>query len=361
MFNFSDKKLSAKLLDGIEKMELNIKIMHVCGGHQETLVMSGLDGELKKRGIDVRQGPGCPVCVTPAREIESAIYLAENGITISVFGDMIRVPGKEKNLMDLKTEGKNIQTVYSIDDAIDYSVKHPEEQVVFMGIGFETTAPSTASAVSRGLPKNMSVLSTHRYVPPALEAIVNLGELRLSGFIEPGHVCAIIGTKPLDFLSRDYGIPHVVSGFEPMDLLVSINMHAEMIKHGEAELKNEYTRVVKRDGNRKAIELMNDVFQPVDSEWRGFGIIKNSGMKFKEKYSDIDAEIVHEDILKDIKNLNIPDPPGCKCSEVLRGIFDPEDCPLFGKLCKPLHPVGPCMVTAEGGCHIAYKYGRMRR
>jgi hydrogenase expression/formation protein HypD len=356
MFKFRDKDVALKAVANLEAMGLDIKIMHVCGGHQDTLVRYGLDDMLKDTGIDIRQGPGCPVCVTTAKEIEEAMVLAKAGPTFMVFGDMMRVPGKDDTLFDLKSKGADIRMVYSIDDAVKFAKENPTRDVVFMSIGFETTAPSTASVVISEPPQNFSILNTHRYVPPALKGIIELGEVKLHGFIEPGHVSTIIGTRPYEFLSKDYGVPQVVTGFEPLDLLMGIYMVSKQVKEGRAEIENEYSRVVQPEGNPKALKLMDEVFVPFDSAWRGFGIIPGSGMKFVDKFEQYDARLKYEDALEKLEGEDFSEPKGCKCGEVLRGLIDSRECPLFGKACAPAHPIGPCMVTAEGSCNIVYKY-----
>lgn len=357
MFKLRDREITEKVIEKLKDFDQNIIIMHVCGGHQDTLVRFGLDRMLADVGVDIRQGPGCPVCVTPPKEIEQVMLLAEKGKTITVFGDMMRVPGEKKTLFDIRSEGGSVRMVYSVDDAIEYARENPDKDVVFMGIGFETTAPSTACALLSNPPENFSVLSTHRYVPPALKALVELGEVRLQGLIEPGHVTAIIGLEPYRFLSKKHGVPQVVAGFEPVDLMMSVFMVARQIKEGRAELENEYARVVKPDGNEKAKEMLAEAFVPKDAAWRGLGVIPESGMVIRKTYESHDAEKVHEDILKELDGKVFREPAGCRCGEVLRGVFMPNECPLFGKTCTPKTPVGPCMVTSEGACSILFKYG----
>jgi hydrogenase expression/formation protein HypD len=358
MFKLSDKTIAEKAIKKLESWQLNIKVMHVCGGHQDTLVRSGLDDLLKKTGIDIRQGPGCPVCVTTAKEIEQAMVLAREDRTFMVFGDMMRVPGKEDTLFDLKSKGGDVKMVYSIDDAVKYAGSHPDKEVVFMAIGFETTAPSTAAVLSSKPPENFSVFCTHRYVPPALKGIIELGEVSLDGFIEPGHVSTIIGTTPYEFISTEYGMPQVVTGFEPLDLLMGIYMVAKQVKEGRAEIENEYTRVVQTDGNPKAIAAMEQVFTPSDTAWRGFGVIPGSGMKIRDEYQQYDAALKYQDVIVHLDEEDFSEPPGCRCGEVLRGLIDSRECTLFGTGCTPSKPIGPCMVTAEGSCNIVYKYRR---
>ncbi len=347
--------MSKRILDKLQSMDLRLTLMHVCGTHQDTLIRFGLDSEFERVGVDIRQGPGCPVCVTPPVEIEEILALARAGKTITVFGDLMRVPGQTGSLNDAKADGADVRVVFGIDDAIALARK-VKKDVVFMGIGFETTAPTTASALLSNPPPNFSVLSCHRTVPPALEAIANLGEIRLDGMIEPGHVSTIIGTKPYRFLSEKYHIPQVVAGFEPIDLLMGVFMIAMQVKERRAEVENEYTRVVHAEGNKLAIKAMKEAFRPMDVAWRGFPVIKGSGLLIREEFADHDARKKFEEILKPVRLKKYSEAKGCRCGEMLRGVLKSEDCPLFGKRCTPATPIGPCMVSREGSCCISYKY-----
>lgn len=358
MFRFRDREVSSKVIEGLKAMELDIRVMHVCGGHQDTLVRYGLDSLLKNAGVDVRQGPGCPVCVTPPEEIEEVILLAKRGKVITVFGDMMRVPGEKDNLFDMRSKGGDIKMVYSIDDAVEYAKENKGKEIVFMAIGFETTAPSTASAILEEPPENFTVLNTHRIIPPALKALIEMGEIKLDGFIEPGHVSTIIGTKPYEFISKEYKIPQVIAGFEPLDLLIGIYLLARQIKGNEAKIEIEYKRVVREEGNPSAVRMLNEVFEECDVSWRGFGVIPKSGLKFRRKFERYDARKVYEDELSELEGKEFKEPKGCRCGEVLRGVITSKECPLFGKVCTPKNPVGPCMVTSEGSCNIMLKYRR---
>lgn len=357
-FSLNHRKTAERILSALRRMNLDIRIMHVCGGHQDTLVRYGLDRLLADIGVEIRPGPGCPVCVTPQREIEEVIALARKGKTLTVFGDMMRVPGQNYDLFALKGRGNDVRMVYSIDDAVKIAVENPKLQVVFMSVGFETTAPSTAAAVIHGLPSNFSILNCHKLTPPAVKALIDMGELMLHGFIQPGHVCTITGTEPWKFVSQKYRMPQVISGFEPLDLLMSTYMLARQIEEGRAELENEYTRVVKPEGNKKAQALIKRAFVISDAEWRGFGIIPESGLALSPEFQEFDARKRFEDELAPLKDTEIKDPPGCRCGEVLRGIIYPDECPLFGKVCTPRTPIGPCMVTSEGACNIMLRYGK---
>ena len=355
MFRLRDKEMSRMIMKKLEQMDLALTLMHVCGTHQDTLIRFGLDSEFRRVGIDVRQGPGCPVCVTPPGEIEEILALGKAGLTITVFGDVMKVPGEKGCLNDAKTDGADIKVVFGIDDAIELAKKSKKE-VVFMGIGFETTAPTTASALLSDPPANFSVLSCHRTVPPALEAIAKMGEIRLHGMIEPGHVSTIIGTKPYEFLSKKYHMPQVVAGFEPLDLMMGVYMIAKQVQDGRAEVENEYTRVVHPEGNPTAIKAMKDAFDVSDVLWRGFPVIAKSGLSIKKKFEQHDARRRYEDILRTVHSREHREAKGCRCGEMLRGILRSEDCPLFTKACTPNTPVGPCMVSREGNCYISYRY-----
>ena len=360
MFKYRDREIADRIVARLKEMKLDITLMHVCGGHQDTFIRYGIDSLIKDLGVDIRQGPGCPVCVTPAEEIEEVMLLAQKGKTITAFGDMMRVPGERFTLFDMQSRGADIRMVYSIDDAVEIARDNPGCEVVFMAIGFETTAPSTAAVLSRKdeLPSNFSILCTHRLVPPALKGIVEMGELKLDGLIEPGHVSAIIGSHPYEFLSTEYGVPQVITGFEPLDLMMAVYQLALQVTKKEARLINGYGRVVRSDGNRKAIKLMDTVFKVCDVGWRGFGVIPASGSSIRKEFEMYDARVRFEDDLLELKGREFPEPKGCRCGEVLRGLIYSHECPLFGKVCTPQNPVGPCMVTSEGSCNIMLKYGR---
>jgi len=356
-FRYRDRSLVNKVAKSIREMNLNVLIMHVCGTHQDTFARYGLDNLLKECGVEVRQGPGCPVCVTTPREIEEAIVLAKAGKTVVSFGDMVRVPGKNGSLLDARAEGRDVRIVYSIEDAIAIA-KETENDVVFLAVGFETTAPSTAATLVAEPPENFSVLTCHRRIPPVLDALLGMGETKIDGIIDPGHVSTIIGVKPYEEISKKHNIPQVIAGFEPLDVMMGVYMLCRQISRGEAKVENEYSRSVRYGGNSKALKLMREVFDPVDVEWRGFPKIPASGMELRRRFQDYDARKIHEDELEAVKEMEFSTPPGCRCDEVLRGLIRPQKCPLFGRGCYPSHPVGPCMVSIEGACSIEYKYGR---
>jgi len=356
VFSLRDKKLASEIVSKIKTLNVNLKFMHVCGTHQDTLVKHGLDVLFKECGIDIGQGPGCPVCVTTPKEIEEMLLLAKKGKIVTTFGDMIQVPGEKDSLQSIKTEGWDVRTVYGIEDAIHIAEENEDKDVVFMAVGFETTTPMTASVLLKNPPSNFSILGCHRVIPPALKAILDMGELKLDGFIEPGHVSTIIGSKPYEFISTEYKVPQVIAGFEPIDLLMGVWMLAQQVENGEARVENEYARVVKEEGNIKAQRVINEVFEPMDVKWRGFPVIPRSGLKLRNKFEKYDARKRYEDDLEELRNKEFAEPKGCRCGDVLRGIISSKKCPLFGKKCTPNLPVGPCMVSIEGSCNIEYRY-----
>ncbi len=356
MFSLKDKKLAKDITSKIKKEKVNLRFMHVCGTHQDTLVKHGLDVLLKDSGISIGQGPGCPVCVTTPREIEEMLLLAKNDIIATSFGDMMRVPGKKDSLNDIKSEGKDVRTCYGIEDAIKIAYENKDKDVVFMAVGFETTAPTTATTILSEPPENFSILSCHRTMPNALKTILDMGEIRIDGLIEPGHVSTIIGTRPYEFISKDYNVPQVIAGFEPIDVLMAAYMLVKQIKNNNSKLENEYQRAVHKNGNEIAQNIMNKVFEPSDMKWRGFSVIKKSGLKLQKEYEKYDARKKYKDILSELKDKDFSEPKGCRCGELLRGLLTPFDCPLFGKKCTPASPVGPCMVSLEGSCNIEYRY-----
>ena len=356
MFSLKDKKLANDIVNKIKKLDVKLKFMHVCGTHQDTLVKNGLDSLLKKCGIEIGQGPGCPVCVTTPREIEEMLILARSAKTVTSFGDMINVPGEKNSLRSMKAEGHDVRTVYGIEDAVEIAVKNPDKEVVFMAVGFETTAPTTASIILHNPPENFSILSCHRTIPEALRAIIEMGEIKIDGLIEPGHVSTIIGSKPYEFLSKEYKVPQVIAGFEPIDILMGAWMLVQQIEKGKSLVQNEYARVVHPEGNIKAQEAINEVFEPCDINWRGFPVIPKSGLEFRNKFEKYNARKIYQDILEGLKEKEFHEPEGCLCGELLRGLVSPYECPLFGQACTPEMPVGPCMVSIEGSCNIEYRY-----
>lgn len=356
MFSLRDKTLAKDVVSKIKKLNVNLKFMHVCGTHQDTLVKNGLDSLLKQCGVEIGQGPGCPVCVTTPLEIEEMLLLARKGKTVTSFGDMINVPGETQSLRSIKAEGCDVRTVYGIEDAVEIAEKNPSKDVVFMAVGFETTAPTTAAVLLKKPPSNFSILCCHRTIPEALKAIIEMGEIKVDGLIEPGHVSTIIGSKPYEFISKDYHVPQVIAGFEPIDVLMGAWMLVQQIEKGEAFVQNEYTRVVHKEGNVKAQQAMKKVFKPIDIKWRGFPVIPHSGLALCNDFEEYDARKIYETELEVLKEKELIEPKGCRCGELLRGLATPFECPLFGQACTPETPVGPCMVSIEGCCNIEYRY-----
>lgn len=367
MKEFKDKKVIHALLGEIKKktrsLPSSIRIMEVCGTHTMTVHRYGLKTMIEDAGVEMISGPGCPVCITPNEIHEAAIELVtqrENFI-LTTFGDMTRVPTKKGSLQTTVPAPKSmVSIVYSPEESLEKARKNMDKDVVFFGVGFETTIPAIAMSVKEadeeGL-SNYSVLSALWLIPPPLKAIVDTKEIAIDGFLYPGHVSAIIGEKPYRFIAEEYGIPGAITGFEPSDMLLGILSILEQIEEGNARVANAYARVVRASGNTKALDLMKEMLETKDAHWRGLGLIPRSGLKLKKKYSAYDAEIKF--------NLKIKggsgDLPGCRCGEVLRGLVSPPQCTLFGKKCNPDSPYGPCMVSFEGACLIYYKYQRGRR
>lgn len=342
--------MSKEIIKRIEKIATPIKIMHVCGSHEHTIMENGIRTLLPEE-VQIVAGPGCPVCCVPSREIDESLELIEKGVTITTFGDMLRVPGSKSSLANVKAEGADVRVVYGINKAVEIAEKEDNE-VAFIAAGFETTAPTTASEILSNPPENFSVLSCHRIIPPAIDFLINSGETNLDGLIEPGHVCTIIGTKPFEYFSTEYGIPQSVAGFNPLDILMSIYMILRQVKQGKPRIENEYNRAVKEEGNIIAQEAMVDVFKVESREWRGFPKIPDSVLEFKKEFDMWNARKRYDIEVKDVKVA----PEGCICGPILRGIARPEDCKLFRSECNPLHPIGACMVSKEGTCNIAHRY-----
>ncbi len=328
--------------------------MEVCGTHTVAISRFGIRRALPEN-LTLLSGPGCPVCVTPNEEIDWAIALSQRkDVLLATFGDMMKVPGSFSSLAKEKANGSEARVCYSTLDALELAEKNPEKKVVFFGVGFETTAPSVAhsilSALRKGF-KNYFVYSAHKTVPEALRALANMGELKLDGFILPGHVSSIIGSRPYEFIPSETGLACVISGFEPIDILSSILSLVRQKNSCQPRVENNYRRVVREEGNPQALSILREVFEPTDSKWRGIGIIPQTGLKIKEKYSDFDARKFFELEVEPSKET-----PGCRCGDVLRGVLFPYQCPLFGKACTPESPVGPCMVSSEGSCAAYYRY-----
>jgi hydrogenase expression/formation protein HypD len=337
-----------------------LKIMEVCGGHTHTIYRHGVQ-DLLPPHIDLVHGPGCPVCVIPMGRIDDALSIAKtDGVIFLTFGDMLRVPGGTGSLLEAKAEGADVRVVYSPLDALQIARGNPDRRVVFLAIGFETTAPATAVTMLRARAegiKNFSVFCNHVTILPAIKAILDSPDLRLDGFVGPGHVSTIIGLRPYTFIVRDYRKPLVIAGFEPLDVLQAVYMLTRQLREGRIEVENQYRRVVRPDGNPKALEVMAQVFQLRPFfEWRGLGFIPRSALKLRQDFEEFDAERLYN-----VPGLRIADPKACQCGEVLKGVLKPWECKVFGTACTPERPIGTCMVSSEGACAAYYAYGRFSR
>ncbi len=337
------------------KSKTPARFMEFCGGHTVTIFRYGIRQVLPP-SIEMVSGPGCPVCVTANTDLDKAIALSQNpDVIIATFGDMLKVPGSHSSLKSVKADGADVRVVYSTMDALKIAEENPAKSVVFLGIGFETTAPTIAASILQARErklKNYYVLSLHKIYPPAIRALLDSGEVKLQGLICPGHVSAIIGSYPWEFIARDYGIPCVVSGFEPLDILQCVDMLVTQIEGGESTVEIAYRRGVRPEGNLQALKLMEKVFETCLAEWRGIGEIPDSGLRLRKGYQHFDAEVAF-----DIEPGPSYEPEGCICGDILRGVKMPVDCKLFGKACTPQYPVGPCMVSSEGSCSAYYLYG----
>ena len=356
---YRDAEIAKNLADEIARVSEGrpLKLMEVCGGHTHTIYKYGIEDVLPPN-IDLVHGPGCPVCVIPMGRLDDAHAIAQQpDVIFTTYGDMMRVPGSRGSLLDAKAEGADIRFVYSPLDALKIARSNPEKRVVFFAIGFETTAPSTALTLLRAKAenlKNFSIFCNHVMIIPAIKALLDSPDLRLDGFIGPGHVSTIIGCEPYRFIAEEHKKPVVVSGFEPLDVIQGAAMIVKQIAEGRSEVENQYTRVVNWHGNAKALEILGRVFalRPF-FEWRGLGFITHSALKLSEEFADWDAEL-----LFNVPGLRVADPKACQCGEVLKGVIKPWQCKVFGTACTPETPIGTCMVSSEGACAAYYNYGR---
>ncbi len=338
----------------------HFKFMEVCGGHTHTIYRHGIEHVLPP-SVELVHGPGCPVCVIPMGRVDDAISIARRpGVIFTSFGDMMRVPGSSGNLLKAKAEGADVRFVYSPLDALKLAAENPDRDVVFFAVGFETTAPSTAitllQAARRGV-ENFFVFSNHVTIVPPLKAILESPDLHLDGFLGPGHVSTVIGQRPYRFVPSQYGKPLVTSGFEPLDILHTIAMLLAQIRQGRCEVENQYTRVVREEGNTRALAVLADVFElRPHFEWRGLGFISQSALKLRPEFQEFDAELRYE-----VPGVRVADPKACQCGEVLKGVIKPWECKVFGTGCTPETPIGTCMVSSEGACAAYYNFGRMHR
>ena len=356
---FNDPELAKRLLDDIHATTTRPwAMMEVCGGQTHSIIRHGLD-QLLPDGIELIHGPGCPVCVTPLEVIDKALEIASRpGVIFCSFGDMLRVPGSTMDLFRIKSEGGDVRVVYSPLDALDIARENPHREVVFFGIGFETTAPPNAMTVyqarKQGI-ENFSLLVSHVRVPPAIEAIMTSPACRVQAFLAAGHVCTVMGTSEYPALSERYSVPIVVTGFEPLDILEGIRRAVHQLEEGRHETENAYARVVSPDGNPIAIEMLEDVFEVVDRSWRGIGMIPQSGWRLSERYRDWDAEERFQ-----VGEINTQESAICRSGEVLQGLIKPHECAAFGKECTPRNPLGATMVSSEGACAAYYLYRRLQ-
>ncbi len=364
MKEFRDKQvinaLLARIEEKIKTLSPPVRIMEVCGTHTMTIHRYGLKTLLERSGVEMISGPGCPVCITPNEFHEAAIELVtqKESFILTTFGDMTRVPTEKGSLQTIVPASSSlVKIVYSPEESLEIARANPDKEVVFFGVGFETTIPAIAVSAKEAFSErlsNYSILSALWLIPPPLKAIIEGGQTRIQGFLYPGHVSTIIGAKPYQFIADDYRIPGAVTGFEPSDILLGIISILNQMRENKPGVAIEYSRAVNPEGNPKALALMEETLEIRDASWRGLGLIPESGLRLKKRYSAYDAEVKH--------NLQIKagsgDLPGCRCGDVLRGILSPPECPLFAKKCNPDSPYGPCMVSFEGACFVYYRFSR---
>ena len=353
---YRDAEVGKRLVARIRQRSTRpARLMEFCGGHTVSIAKHGIR-QLLPSTIEMLSGPGCPVCVTANADLDKAIALTWlPDVIVATFGDMIKVPASRSSLQQAKAEGGDVRIVYSTQDALEIARHNPSKAVVFIGIGFETTAPTVAASVLQAEQQgidNYYVLSQHKLCPPVIKALLDSGEVKLDGIVCPGHVSAVIGSHPYEFIPRGYGIACVVSGFEPLDILLCVDMLVAQIESGEPKVEIAYRRGVKPEGNKVALELMYKVFEVCDGNWRGIGVVPESGLRLREEYRHYDAEHAFQ-----IAPGEPVEPKGCICGDILRGVKTPLECKLFRAVCNPEHPVGPCMVSSEGSCAACYQYG----
>ncbi len=354
---YRDETIAARLVDEIRRIQTRPwVIMEVCGGQTHSIVKNGID-HLLPEGIELVHGPGCPVCVTPLEMIDKAHAIARQpDVIFCSFGDMLRVPGSNGDLFTIKSEGGDVRVVYSPLDCLKIARANPDKHVVFFAIGFETTAPANAMLAWRArqdVVSNVSLLVSHVLVPPAIEAILSSPQNRVQGFLGPGHVCAVVGYNEYEPLAAQFHVPIVITGFEPLDILEGIRMVVHQLEDGRAEVENQYSRVLGREGNLPAQQVVARVFDISDRKWRGVGEIPRSGYRLRDEFAAFDSERIF-----DVAAIDTQEPAICIAGQILQGIKKPHDCPAFGTLCTPQHPLGATMVSAEGACAAYYAYGR---
>ncbi len=338
----------------------HVKFMEVCGGHTHTIYRHGIE-HILPANVELVHGPGCPVCVIPMGRVDDAISVADApGVIFTSFGDMMRVPGSNGNLLEAKARGADVRFVYSPLDALRLAEENPDREVVFFAVGFETTAPSTAVTLLRARANgttNFRVFCNHVTIVPPIKAILDSPDLRLDGFLGPGHVSTVVGNHPYRFVPADYGKPLVTTGFEPLDILEGVAMLLTQLREGRCQVENQYTRIVRDEGNPVALRAMAEVFElRPHFEWRGLGFIAQSALRLRPEFAAFDVERHH-----DLPNIRVADPKACQCGEVLKGVIKPWECKVFGTACTPETPIGTCMVSSEGACAAYYNFGRLHR
>ncbi len=363
---FRDPKKARVLIDQIQKLvatladtkQKPLQIMEFCGGHTHTIFRYGIE-QMLPGDIELVHGPGCPVCVLPMGRVDDCVALAERlDVIFTTFGDAMRVPGSRKSLLQAKADGADIRMTYSPLDALALARKHPDKQIIFFALGFETTMPSTALTVlqakTEGI-ENFSLFCNHITTVPTIKAILDSPDMKIDGFLAPGHVSMVVGERPFDFVAETYNKPIVVTGFEPLDILQSIWMVVKQIAESRTEVENQYTRIAPSDGNSTGLDAINKVFTLREFfEWRGLGSIDHSGVRMKDEYAQYDAERKFS-----VPNLKIADPKSCQCGEVLKGSIRPWECKVFGTSCSPESPIGALMVSSEGACAAYYNFGNL--
>ena len=356
---FRDPELARALLARIKaRVDRPLRLMEFCGTHTHAIMRYGIR-QLLPPQITMLSGPGCPVCVTSAADLDGAIALAAlPDATVATFGDMLRVPGSQRSLAEARAQGADVRVIYSGLDALEMARSYPQRTIVLLGVGFETTAPTIAASLLQaereGL-ANLRVFSLHKRTPPATAAILQAGEVALDGILAPGHVSAILGATAWDFVARDFGLPCAVTGFEPLDLLQGIADLVDQAAAGVASVHNTYARGVKSGGNPVALRTLSEVFGPSDAAWRGLGVVPGSGLSLRPRFAAFDASPLLA--ARGFDGSSAREPAGCRCGEVLRGVLSPPACPLFGRACTPERPIGPCMVSSEGSCAAHHRYG----
>ncbi len=348
------RELADRLDDLMTEIGEPVTIMHVCGSHEQAIARYGLRSMLPD-GLTVRMGPGCPVCVTNVPEVDEAVTLASEGAIVATYGDMFRVPGTDESLADARARGARVEVVYSVSEAVELAETNPDDEVVFFATGFETTAAPTAAVLRDDPPANFSVLSAHKYVPPAMAVVAELPETDVDGFLAAGHAATITGYGLFEEFVERYEVPVVVGGFEPLDVLLGLERLLEFLRDGEAGLENAYSRCVTREGNEAALETMWEVFETTSGEWRGIAEIPDANLVLREAYAEYDARERFD--VEPVAGSGDPLTDRCLCGDIMAGQADPDACELFGEECLPSNPIGACMVSSEGPCKIWYEYG----